>query len=208
MAFNFIQAQTKFGATAGYTLSNLIDSEGQSFNMNGIQGKLSFQHGFYAGVFAEKKLNEKAAMHYELNYALLGGMVEAHITQLSSGFLGRINMHQLMIPVSIKYYLHPKWNIYAGPYAGIKLNSNFRLQEFYGMPSIDASDIMEDELSKELNNNLQSFSVGAFAGSEYKISNHFALNAKYNYGFTNLSTDKDQSLKIHFLQAGINYYFK
>lgn len=204
----FAHSQTKFGISGGYTLSNLIDSEGKTYNANGIKGELYAQSGFYAGLFAENPISEKVSMHYELDYALLGGMIETHITDARLGFQARINMHQLLIPVSVIYYLHPRWNVYAGPYLGIKLKANVRLGSAYGLSSVDASKEIEERLSEPVNNNLQILSLGAFAGSEYKFTKRFSLNAKYNYGFTNMSTEKNDKLQIHFLQAGINYYFK
>ena len=204
----FAHSQTRFGISGGYTLSNLIDSEGQTYNANGVQGKLSSQSGFYGGLFAENFLSEKVSIHYELNYALLGGMLEAHLKEQRAGFLSRINIHQLLIPVSVKYYLHPKWDVYAGPYLGIKLKTKLALSKYYGFNPSTKIDEFEDEVSRPVNDNMQPLSLGVFAGSEYKLSKRFSLNAKYNYGFTNMSTEKNDKLQIHFLQAGINYYFK
>lgn len=206
----FAHSQTRFGISGGYTLSNLIDSEGKTYNANGIQGELYAQSGFYVGLFAENPVSEKVYMHYELDYALLGGMIEAHIASANAnlGFQARINMHQLLVPVSVKYYLHPKWNVYAGPYLGIKLKTKLALSKYYGFNPSTKIDEFEDEVSRPINDNMQPLSLGVFAGSEYKFSKRFSLNAKYNYGFTNMSTEKNDKLQIHFLQAGINYYFK
>ncbi len=208
---NISFSQIRFGTTAGFTLSTFIDDEGKTFNSDGIQGLLTSMPGFYAGFFAENRFSEKGAVHFELDYALLGGTLEAHFPQRGAGFRSRVNMHHLLLPVSAKYYIAPKWNVYGGLNVGLHLDTKFSIYQNYGL-NLDINDInggdrVEKELEREMEGKINFANLGVHAGSEYQFSRRFSLNAKYNYTFTNMSSVDNTSLRLHYLMAGINYYF-
>ena len=201
--------QTKFGVNAGYVLSTLIDGDSRTFNSEELNAKLYSQSSIYAGLYAEKPFHDQLSVKYELNYVVTGGMLEAHLKNEAVSFISRVEIHQLQFPLSLHYSPSRNFSVHSGLSLGVKMKTRYKFTR-YRIPAnpSDLNKKLEKELAKETNANLTPLSLGIFAGATYKITNRFGLTARYNYTITNMSSREKESLRMHFLQAGIIYDLK
>lgn len=199
-------SQTTFGISGGYVLSTLIDGDGRTFDSEDLNGKLYSQSSIYGGLYAVNPFHDQLSMKYELNYVVTGGMLEAHIKDPAVSFISRVEFHQMQIPISLHYSPARNFSVHSGLSLGVKLKTLYKFTR-YRIPAnpIDLNKKLEKELGKETDANLTPLNLGVFAGAGYKISNRFGLTARYNYTVTNMSSQHKESLKMHFLQAGISY---
>ena len=92
--------------------------------------------------------------------------------------------HQIQAPVLVKYNVAESFNILAGPNFGFLLNTS------------------EGGMYK-------SFNLALDLGVSYDISEDFLIEARYDYGLTNLleNGSSDNSIKLSNFQVGIGYRF-
>ena len=187
-----INAQTSpisFGVKGGYSLSNLkvasTSMDSKSF--------------FYAGISAEKPLSPKIGLQAEVVYTQLGGKDKRPILSFAPGF-GNISsdykLNQIQVPISIKYYLIPKLS------ASIVMNFGFNISK-----KLEESSSLFGNTEENLDS-VKTLNLFPFLGAEYKITEKFFVDARYNFNFFEINKSNDVSTKVGFLQAGVGYRFK
>lgn len=198
--------QKKFGISGGYILSTFIDDDGRTFEADEGHGKLYSQSSVYGGVYYDNSSHEKFSTRFELNYIVAGGMLEAHLKNPAVSFISRVEFHQLQIPVSANYKLSQRFAIYGGLSVNVQVATRYKFVTF-SVPAFPSglANRLPKELAKETRASLTGLSLGVFGGAAYKFSDRIGLTARYNYTFTNMSSQYDESLRMHFLQAGICY---
>lgn len=98
-------------------------------------------------------------------------------------FVGIKDFNQIQIPVFLKYRITDKFNVYAGP--------NFAFL-------LDPAEYIE------------SFNFALDLGVSYSISRKISVDARYDWGQTNLLKDGGNSnnyIKINNIQFGLAYHF-
>jgi len=97
-------------------------------------------------------------------------------------FVGIKDLNQIQAPVLVKYNLAESFNILAGPNFGFLLDSS---------------------------DGIKSFNLAVDLGVSYDISEDFLIEARYDYGLTNLleNGDSSNSIKLSNFQVGIGYRF-
>lgn len=204
--FAGLNAQTKFGVKAGYSLSTL-NSNDDNFEIGGIKASMESKSGFYIGGLVEHKLNNKFALQGELEYANLGGkaVVKAYGVTVTE----KLNFNRIMIPVSARYYATPELGLYAGPYVSFRTNTKVKM-EVSGAPSNQEA-LREGEkyLEKTFDDNLKSTEFGLFLGADYNVYKGFFVDVRYSFGLTNMIKNPvdGEKLKMNFLQIGVGYKF-
>lgn len=95
-------------------------------------------------------------------------------------FIGIKDFNQIQVPILIRYNFIPKFNAYAGPNLGY----------LFDMP-----------------NELNSFNFALDLGLSYDITNKLLIEARYDWGITNLLNDGDSnnSIKLNNFQIGLAY---
>jgi len=195
----FINAQNsesdsefKFGVKAGYTLSN----------MKFFDNKLDSKSYFYAGLVGEEPVSSKVGIQAEIIYTEIGGSesyydyVLAEDPLLSSGELNfDYQLSQLQVPISVKYYFIPNLSASAGMNFAINISKKVKA-DVYGNGTMT----YEYENVKTLN-------LFPFLGAEYRITDNFFVDARYNFNFFEINKEYLPT-KIGFLQAGVGYRFK
>ena len=184
-------AQTHFGVKAGYNLTN----------MKLASYKLDSKSYFYAGAFAEHQLSSKFSLQGEIIYTELGGSFQQDFTHIVEGEIINIenaeykyHYPQIQVPVSAKYYFEEKFSVQGGFNFGFNLNPTLKADENSGLPSGKVQ-------------NVKTVNISPFAGAEYRITDHFSVDARYNFGISNLH-DNGFKMKAGFLQVGLGYRFK
>lgn len=159
--FATVNAQrTQFGANAGL-LSGFAKVKSPAAN------ETKSETGFYAGFFAEINAGDKIRVQPALNYANIE------------------NGSAIQIPIMLKYYVDPKFNLQFGPQLTFDLEKN-PLPDFYNPTNI-----------------------GLAVGTAYEFSSQFFLEARYSLQLNNhlKNAPSGYSAKINFLNVGLGYKF-
>ncbi|MBW8359054.1 MAG: PorT family protein [Weeksellaceae bacterium] len=212
--FGTVNAQEfKYGLKAGYAASKMTIKPNATEYGN-LEEK--FKPGFSAGGFVEYMFSEKLALQGELQYANLGGTWRANVSEpgISMTMDVKNSVNQILIPVSLKYYVLPQLSIYAGPFAGFKTSVKSDL-EISGLPADVMSMIepeiaaLEAEFERELDEGTQSTQIGVFVGTDYSIYRGLFVDARYSLGLTNWVKDpmNGEESKMSFFQIGLGYKF-
>jgi hypothetical protein len=105
LGFTFANAQeTKFGAKAGFNMSNLAGREDANTLI-----------GIHLGGFAELKLSDKFAVQPELLFSMQGAGSDA--ADLKTNYIN--------IPVMAKYFVTDNFSVEAGPQIGFLMSAKF-----------------------------------------------------------------------------------
>lgn len=181
----------KFGVKAGYSLSS----------MKIFDDKLDSKSYFYAGLVGEMPVSSKVGIQAEVLYTQLGGTESLPLVELVGSEiveLGNVDFNyqftQIQIPVSLKYYFIPKFS------AAVGMNFGFNLSE-----KLKTDGIVNGTDSQDLQG-YKTLNFFPFLGAEYKLTNQFFVDARYNFNFFDVHKN-GFTTKIGFLQAGVGYRF-
>lgn len=152
-------------------------------NLSNYVGKdvdADMKAGFNAGIVTEMRLGNKFAIAPELVYSLQGA---------SEGDI-KVNASYINLPIMAKYYVIKNLSINLGPQVGYAVSMKAKVK---GKSS--------QKVDSDLYN---AFDFGMGVGATYNFGKFFA-EARYNYGFTDVS--KDAKTKNSVLQIGVGYKF-
>lgn len=150
---------------------------------------------FNAGLVAEVPYSERFSLQAEVFYSGQGFEVE----DINLGDLNidtnkvEYQLDYIQVPLLAKFYLIEGLNIYAGPQIGFKVNEKID----YESGDVAVDDTMFPEA--------QDFDFSGTVGAGYKFDNGFFIDARYNYGFSDLV--KDRSSHNSVVQAGVGLMF-
>ncbi|MCB0465980.1 MAG: PorT family protein [Aequorivita sp.] len=151
-------------------------------NFASISGASEYSNrtGFQAGIFAGIKFTDKVGVQADVLYSQQGAEFDA----------GKFDLNYVNIPIVAKIYLVKGLNLQAGPQFGF---------------------IVKDEIYQPGNGgglfkeNAEKSDVSAIIGAGYDFPFGIRLDARYNFGFTDvLSNDKS---KNNVLSLAIGYSF-
>lgn len=202
--FSFVNAQNiqqteksnqnsnlSFGVKGGYSLSTM------KYDKTSLDSKSYF----YAGIVGEKIISTKVSLQAEILYTQVGGKETFHDYLIgydpllnSNEIKNDYKFTQLQIPISAKYYFIPNISASIGMNFGINISKKVKA-DIYGNGTMTT----EYENAKTLN-------LFPFLGAEYKLTDNFFLDARYNFNFFDINKQY-ASTKIGFLQAGVGYRF-
>lgn len=195
-AFGFANAQeVKYGVKAGLNLSTLT----------GDVEDVKSLAGFHAGGFVEIKLMDKFAIQPELLYSTQGAKSEYSISE--DGFIGRgeekVKLGYLNLPVMAKYFVAPGFSIEAGPQVGFLLSAKNEYDY-----SVSGFGITESESGEtDIKDSTESIDFSLNVGAGYEFNQNIFVQARYNFGLTNVAKDTDGSIKNGVVQVSIGYKF-
>lgn len=170
---------TNTGGSGGTTSTSTVENISQTVTVSTTP-----LISFYAGGYIEKVINKKQnlAVRVELLYARNGTNVDRREENLntenilsysSSG--GKYIVHQLNLPILLKYTTNKKLAFMAGCYFGAVL----------------AADAMgSNGQSFDLKARLKNYDFGLSVGASYPINNKFSVEFTYNRGIANLDPFK------------------
>ena len=154
--------QTKFGANAGLLAGFAKGKTPQAT-------ETSSSTGFYAGFFAEFSAGEKVKIQPAVNYANIDD---------SSAF---------QIPVMVKYYVDPKFNLQVGP------------QFLFDLSETPAG----------FDNYYNKTNIALALGAAYDFTPKFFAEARYSFQLNNhlKNAPSGYSVRANYLNVGIGYRF-
>ena len=141
---------------------------------------LSSKTGFQAGIFAGIKFTDKVGVQADVLYSQQGAEFD----------FGKFDVNYINIPIVLKYYLVQGLNVQAGPQFGFILDDDiYEMQN--GGPSIKA--------------NAEKSDVSGIVGAGYDFPFGIRLDARYNFGFTDVL--KDGKSKNNVFSVALGYSF-
>ncbi|MGO2103711.1 MAG: porin family protein [Psychroflexus halocasei] len=201
----------KLMLTVAITVGTILTSNAQSDSkvvQLGAKGGVNFasvtgddfdspdsRTSFNAGIVAEVPYSERFSLQAEVFYSGQGFEVE------DINFAGaNINTNKIeyqldyiQVPLLAKVYLIEGLNVYAGPQIGFKVNEEID----YESGDVNVDDTILPEA--------QDFDFSGTVGAGYKFDNGLFVDARYNYGFSDLIKDTDSHNSV--IQAGVGFMF-
>lgn len=180
----------KFGVKAGYSLST----------MKFFDNKLDSKSYFYVGLVGEQPVSSKVGIQAEVLYTQLGGKQDFPFMQINnndvqvSSIQFDYQLTQIQVPVSVKYYIIPELS------ASVGMNMAFNISE-----KVKTEMEVNGATSRNYDG-IKSLNLFPFLGAEYKLSEKFFVDARYNFNFIEIQNG-DLPTKVGFLQAGVGYRF-
>ncbi len=139
---------------------------------------LSSKTGFQAGIFAGIKFTDKVGIQADLLYSQQGAKFDA----------GEFDLTYVNVPIVLKYYLVQGLNIQAGPQFGFIVDDKI-------------SDVFGDIYAAEKSD------VSGIVGAGYDFPFGIRLDARYNFGFTDVSKEVDGKNKNNVFSVALGYSF-
>lgn len=201
----------KLMLTVAITVGTILTSNAQSDSkvvQLGAKGGVNFasvtgddfdspdsRTSFNAGIVAEVPYSERFSLQAEVFYSGQGFEVE------DINFAGaNINTNKIeyqldyiQVPLLAKVYLIEGLNVYAGSQIGFKVNEEID----YESGDVNVDDTILPEA--------QDFDFSGTVGAGYKFDNGLFVDARYNYGFSDLIKDTDSHNSV--IQAGVGFMF-
>lgn len=182
------------GAKAGYNYSNLSNS-GKGFDINSLSG-------YYFGLFIELPLNNRMTIQPEIFFSTQGATYSGKTTTMI--YDGKLVLNYINIPLMVKYYITDNFNVEIGPQLSASVypfpfisgtgESTYQMGTSYSMDYFT----LDDKIISKVD-------LGFGLGASYKISRGFAVGARYNLGFIDVT--KDEISKRDFLPEFLNEKF-
>lgn len=193
LSFNALaQQEVKFGAKAGVnfaTLSNVSKAE--------------MLPGFYVGAVAEFKFTEKLSFQPELVYSSQGAknVYSETLSDVTSDHHNHDKIAYINIPLLAKYYFTKGLSVELGPQFGLLVQADNK-----DKITINGS---ESKQNRDFKDEVNSFDFAIAAGLAYDISSSLFVNARYNYGVTNVGKSNQyyDASKNRVTQVGLGYKF-
>lgn len=183
------QQEVKFGPKAGVNFASLSNTENSKMLT-----------GFYVGGVAEIKFSDKFSVQPELMYSAQG--VKTEISVLGITATGTQKIDYINIPILAKYYIAEGFSVEAGPQFGFLVKAE-------GNGSVSASGVSGSDKTDN-KDSFKAFDFGIGAGLAYDLSNGFFVNARYNFGLSDISKEKEdgqKSINNGVIQVGVGYKF-
>tara|TARA_R110000850_G_scaffold277086_1_gene422275 strand:- start:2020 stop:2562 length:543 start_codon:yes stop_codon:yes gene_type:complete len=146
-------------------------------NINDAAEGLDTRTGFHAGLFLGLKFNDKVALQPELLYSQQGAEFDA----------GEFNLDYVNIPVIVKYYLVQGLNVQLGPQFGFVVNDDISIGGI-------AADFEAEE-----------FDVSGILGAGYDLPLGLRIDARYNFGFSDVFKSGDGKNGVFSLALGYSF---
>lgn len=143
---------------------------------------LSQRTGFQAGVFAGIKFNDNVGVQADILYSQQGGESEFDAT--------KFDLNYVNVPIVLKIYLIKGLNLQVGPQFGF---------------------IVKDEVYRPGNGggsfkmNTEKSDISGVAGAGYDLPFGIRVDARYNFGFTDVI--KDEKSKNNVFSVAVGYSF-
>ncbi len=174
---------TLIGSTAFAQDLDLGIKAGVNFaNISDVDVDLSNRTGFQAGIFAGVKFGEKVGLQADMLYSQQGAEFDG----------GEFDLSYINVPVVLKYYLVNGLNIQAGPQFGFVVDDKITFEVF-------------DDISTKAK--AEDFDLSGVVGAGYDFPFGVRLDARYNFGLTDVSKEKGVEGKNSVFSLALGYSF-
>lgn len=165
--------EVMLGAKAGVNFAKLTGE-----NVEDADGRT----GFHIGFVAEIPLTEKFAVQPELLYSQQG--LQTKQTFGGNEIENKLILDYINIPVMAKYYIVDTFSVEAGPQFGINVKAESE-------SNFESNGDNEGETTTDLSDQVETLDIGLGAGVAYRLPMGVFFQARYVFGFTNVSESQD-----------------
>lgn len=170
VVFSFISTNAqdvKYGAKVGINIAN------QKFEGSGITLTANSIVGVQVGGFAEVNLNEKFAIQPEVLFSTEGSELKAEGEEVT------FNLSYINVPVMLKFYPAPKFNLQAGPQVGLLVAAKGKYQG----------------VKEDIKDGYKTANFGLNLGAAYEFTEKCFVDARYNFGLSNIMDNTEDGTK-------------
>lgn len=143
---------------------------------------LSNKTGFQAGIFAGIKFTDKVGIQADMLYSQQGAEFKG----------GEFDLTYINVPIVLKYYVFQGLNLQAGPQFGFMVDDKISFDVF--------GDLTRKAKAEE-------FDLSGVVGAGYDFPFGVRLDARYNFGFTDVSKDEGANGKNSVFSIALGYSF-
>lgn len=167
-----------FGIKGGLNVYTLNNDNDADYNSKA---------GFNLGLLAHIHLAKQWTLQPEIVYSSQGAKINTGNTET------RINLDYINIPVLVQYMFDNGFRLQAGPQLGFLVNAKSKT----------------GDLSVDVKDNLKTIDFGLAVGAGYvHTSSGFGVDARYNFGLSNINENRSDKLFNRGFQLGVFYLFK
>lgn len=198
--------EVRFGPKAGYSLSTL------KYKDNNDVENTDPMHTFYVGGLVEYKISDNFGLQGEVLYSPLGGKISEREEDPDDAatyikIQNKTTLGTLLIPVSAKYFISENFSVSAGASFGLILSAKSKTVADLGLGVIPGFEISAND-ERDVKDQLNTMNIAPFLGVEYAFENGLFIDARYNYGVSNLAKNSgDGTLTNSFAQVGVGFKF-
>lgn len=168
LIFSFANAQeVKFGAKVGMNIAN------QKFEGSGVTLTANSIVGVQVGGFGEVKVNDKFAIQPEVLFSTEGSELKSEGEEVT------FNLSYINVPVMVKFYPAPKFNIQAGPQVGLLVAAKGKYQG----------------VKEDIKDGYKTANFGLNLGAAYEFTKKCFVDARYNFGLSNIMDNTEEGVK-------------
>ncbi|TWI84940.1 outer membrane protein with beta-barrel domain [Lacibacter cauensis] len=138
--------------------------------------------GFHAGGLAHIHLNKQWAIQPEIMYSGQGAQSNDVKTRL----------HYVNVPVQLQYMFDRGFRIQTGPQLGM----------------LAAANVQQGDVKTNVKSSFKTAELGWTIGASYVGESGLGVDARYNYGITNINDASSVNLYNRNVQVGVFYVFK
>lgn len=175
-----------FGAKGGVNFATIAGDD-----YNSPDSRTSFNLGLVAEIPVVERFSIQPEVYYSGQGFTISEIDQDNFFDVDDNV--EYQLDYINVPVLAKIYLFEGLSIQAGPSFNFKVNEEIDYQ-----PTADGGDT-------DVDFGIKDFEFGGAAGLEYKFTNGFFVQGRYNYGFTELMEDRDAHSSVY--QAGIGFMF-
>jgi len=180
-----VQSQVNFGITGGLNYTNNINHEESKNNRN-----TDYIFGLNIGGYVKKSINDKWNFKPEFLYYEKGYKVKSSV-----GDTAEFKFNYISVPILFEYNIIEKTHIEIGPELSYLLNTENSYEYEFENQTFRISEIWDKR-----------FDLGISIGANYKLTEKFYLNIRYNQGL--LSTVKENENELGSVDIEGNVYSK
>lgn len=189
IAFLAIQGNAqdlKFGIKGGINLSNFTGDDA---------GDSDMRTAFHLGVLSEYMVSEQFSIQPEVLFSAQGA-------KFKYGKFGDFDakLSYVSVPVMLKYYAAPGFNIQVGPQVSFLVDSKIEHD------NKTVTDVLK-KLGVADEDNYKTVDFGLNFGLGYTFTNSIFVEGRYNLGLTKIRDKGDAKIKNGVFQFSIGYMF-
>jgi len=180
-----------------YNNTDLLDMRGWDWgvkagvnfsNASNIDSDTKMMTRFYAGLFAEFRMNYWFGIQPEVYYSAQGVTIEP-----ANNLKYELKQDYINVPILAKFYVLDNLSVNIGPQFGFLVNDDVKLKS--------------GSSSTTFGTDTKGFDFSVAMGLNYTIMNHLDITARYNLGLTDVYGDLRDTNRNGVIQVGLGYRF-
>lgn len=170
-------------------------------NVSSVTGDgTKYRAGVNVGIFGNYRINRLFAIQPEFLYSMQGAAFD-DVTILSQTLKSNYTSHYIDIPVLLKVYPWRGLNVQVGPQFGFCVDDEYKLK-------VNDEEISSKDLEQYgYDTKARTFDFAIALGLGYEFDFGMTIDARYNFGLTNIYEEGDGKNTMFMLSLGYKFDF-